>query len=542
MIISRTPLRVSFVGGGSDLRSFYSHESGAVVSTTINKYIYITVNQSYDGYIYVRYSKEEKVNDVNKLEHNLVREALKLTGITSGVDITSSSDVPSKGSGMASSSAYLVGVLNALHAYKGEFVSADQLAKEACQIEIEILKKPIGKQDQYIVAYGGLEYIQFNPDESVIVTPIECSDEVKRTLEGRLLMFFTGITRSSSSVLTRQKKNMENDRKKITVMKKMVVLAQEMREALNRGNLDVFGQMLHKNWMLKKKMAKVISTSQIDSWYETARTHGAVGGKILGAGGGGYLLFYAPPEKHEEITKSLPDLSPVAVRLDNEGSKIIYVSEEGKKLSAKRFINEYLEELIKCLRKLDTDKIVAVIDVLLRAYRENKKVFILGNGGSASTASHMACDFGKGTLQRIYDKREKRLKVISLTDNVALMTAFANDLSYEDIFIQQLRNLVDSGDVVIALSGSGNSPNVVKAVEYAKAFGAVTVGILGFKTGGKLGKLVDHAIIADSNFYGPNEDIQLILDHIITAWISQVKNLQDNEKMTMRTNTAVPFY
>lgn len=541
MIISRTPLRVSFVGGGSDLASFYSKQPGAVVSTTINKYIYITVNKSYDGRIVLRYSKEEKVQHVDELEHNLVREALKLTGITSGVDISSISDVPAEGSGLASSSAYVVGVLNALHAYKGEFVSADQLAREACQIEIEVLKKPIGKQDQYIVAYGGLEHIQFNPDESVEVSPIDCTIEAKKLLEKRLLLFYTGITRSSDTILAKQKKNMEEQTKKIQVMRQMVKLAHDMRKNLQSNDLDSFGKLLHENWLLKKKMEGSISSPQIDEWYATARKHGAIGGKILGAGGGGYLLLYAPTEAHENIIEHLPELKHEELRFDDEGSKIVHISESGKQISGRKFIRQYLDELIRCLNKLDADKMLEAIEMLLAAYRNNKKVFILGNGGSASAASHMACDLSKGTLQRIYDKREKRLKVISLTDNVALISAFANDLSYEDIFIQQLRNLVESGDVVIALSGSGNSPNVVKAVEYAKNCGAKTIGILGFKTGGKLGSMVDCAIIADSNFYGPNEDIQSVLGHIMTAWISQVKHIQDDEHMVKRTNTAVPF-
>lgn len=193
------------------------------------------------------------------------------------------------------------------------------------------------------------------------------------------------------------------------------------------------------------------------------------------------------------------------------------------------FINNYISELKRCLDKLDHKAVGKVIDILMEAYRNNKKVFIMGNGGAASNASHMACDLGKGTLQREYDENEPRFRVISLTDNVAIMTAFANDLSYEDIFLQQLRNLVEKDDVVIALSGSGNSINIIKAVEYAKKCQAKTIGFLGFKTGGKLAKIVDYAIIADSPFYGPSEDIQLILDHIITSWIARIKGKHDRK-------------
>ena len=210
-------------------------------------------------------------------------------------------------------------------------------------------------------------------------------------------------------------------------------------------------------------------------------------------------------------------------------------------LNPKDFIKGYILELTRCLKSLDKTKIELVIDVLVDAYKKDRKVFILGNGGSATTASHMACDLGKGTLQRVYDNAERRLKVMSLTDNVAVMTAYGNDLSFDDIFVQQLRNLVETDDVVIALSGSGNSPNVVKAVEYAKSCGAVTIGILGFKTGGKLGNMVDYSIIVDSDHYGPIEDIQLILNHMIASWIAKVKNIHDGRKELVNENKAVPF-
>lgn len=207
----------------------------------------------------------------------------------------------------------------------------------------------------------------------------------------------------------------------------------------------------------------------------------------------------------------------------------------------KEFIDDYLMELIRCIMALDKEKIVQVIDVLVEAYKNDKKVFILGNGGSASAASHMACDLSKGTLQRIYDTTEKRFRVISLTDNGALITALANDISFEDIFVQQLRNLIEKGDVVIALSGSGNSQNVIKALEYAKESGAKTVGILGFRTGGKAGKIVDYSIIADSDFYGPIEDLQSILNHLIAAWLAKIKKFHDRTVGLESENKAVPF-
>lgn len=327
MIISRTPLRVSFVGGGSDLKSFYNREKGAVVSTAIKKYIYITINKSFDGRIIVRYSKEERVDHVDELEHNLIREALRFVNIHGGIDISSSSDVPSEGSGLGSSSSYLVGVLHALYAFKNQHVSAKQLADDACKIEIEILKKPIGKQDQYIAAHGGFQFIQFNPDDSVYIDPIIFSRETKHALEDKLLLLYTGITRSSEVILAKQKSNITNDPKRRIRMHQMVILAEEMKKSLQNNNLNSFGWLLDQNWRLKRKMANGVTSAKIDQWYKIAKRNGAIGGKLLGAGGGGFLLLYAPKRNQSRIIHALKDLRPIDVEFEPQGSKIIYVGE-----------------------------------------------------------------------------------------------------------------------------------------------------------------------------------------------------------------------
>lgn len=327
MIISRTPLRISFVGGGSDLSSFYKNEPGAIVSTAIKKYIYITVNPSFDDSITVRYSKEERVWNVDELEHNLIREALRLTGVTHGVDISSSADVPSKGSGLGSSSSYVVGVLHALYAFKGQHVSAEKLAQDACRIEIEILKKPIGKQDQYAAAYGGFNYLQFNPDESVYIDPIICQFGTKERLEKNLLLLYTGITRSSDTILAKQSRNMREDSQMQKVMAQMVTIADEMHASLRKNKLSTFGDLLDENWRLKKQMADTISSPKIDGWYAVAKKNGAIGGKLLGAGGGGFLLFYAPQKYHRKIIKTLPMLRPTEISFEPQGSKIIFVGQ-----------------------------------------------------------------------------------------------------------------------------------------------------------------------------------------------------------------------
>ncbi|HEY75256.1 MAG TPA: GHMP kinase [Thermoflexia bacterium] len=329
MIISRTPLRISFVGGGSDLPAFYEREPGAVVSTAINKYIYITVNRKFDNKIRASYSRTEIVDSVEELRHELIREALRMTGIDRAIEITSISDIPSRGTGLGSSSTYTVGLLNALYAHRGRMVGAERLAKEACEIEIERCRKPIGKQDQYIAAYGGLKYIRFYPGGEVEVTPILCAPQTRRELQRRLLMLYTGLTRRADDILAEQSRNCVMDETKRNSLRRMVHLAEQMVEALSRNELDGFGEVLHANWLEKQRLASGITNPDIDRWYEAARAHGAIGGKILGAGGGGFLLLYAPPERHEEICRALPELRAIPFRFEPQGSRIIYVEENG---------------------------------------------------------------------------------------------------------------------------------------------------------------------------------------------------------------------
>lgn len=324
MIISKTPLRISFVGGGTDYSGFYKLSPGAVVSTAIDKYIYITVNKKFDSRIRVSYSKTEIVDKVSEIEHPLVREALKMTNIDGGIEITSVADIPSSGTGLGSSSSFLVGLLNALYAYQGIHASAEKLARQACEIEINRLKEPVGKQDQYIAAYGGLEFMQFNSDESVFVDPIICKEETKKKLRKNLLLLYTGITRQAKTVLKEQnKKTLKSNNKKI--LKKMAELANDLKESLIANNLNAFGSFLHENWLLKKQLASQISNSQIDKWYKIGLKNGAMGGKILGAGGGGFLLFYADPKNQAKIISALKIIKPVSFSFEPQGSKIIYV-------------------------------------------------------------------------------------------------------------------------------------------------------------------------------------------------------------------------
>ncbi len=326
MIISRTPLRISFAGGGSDLEEYYRTGYGAVVSTAIDKYIYITVNQKFDDAIRVSYSKTEIVNRIDEIEHNVIRESLRLAGIEKKIEIVYMADIPlgSAGIGLGSSSGLAVGVLNALYAHKGIFASANRLAKEACQIEIDILKHPIGKQDQYICAYGGMNYIQFNRDGTVFVDPIICKTETKKKFHSCLMLFYTGMMRVSSSILNEQRSKTHTN---LAYLDRMVELAKQTKDLLNNNKIDGIGELLHEGWTLKKKLASGISNNQIDDYYERALNAGAVGGKILGAGAGGFLLLYCEEKNQPAVREALKDLKESPFTFEPQGSKIIYVQD-----------------------------------------------------------------------------------------------------------------------------------------------------------------------------------------------------------------------
>jgi D-glycero-alpha-D-manno-heptose-7-phosphate kinase len=325
VIISRTPLRMSFVGGGSDLPVFYRRFGGAVVSTAINQFVYVTINRKFDDRIRVSYSRTEEAGSVERIRHPLVREALKLLGIKGGVEITSIADIPAKGTGLGSSSSFTVGLLNALHAHAERHAGAEQLAQESSQIEIERCGEPIGKQDQYAAAYGGLNYFQFNPDDSVSVQPIICKRQTLERLESQTLIFYTGITRSASGILKHQQAALVAGRKKQKVMQRMVELAEQLRRDLQQNRADTLGPIIHEGWLLKKSLTPGVSTGAIDGWYTKARKEGAVGGKLLGAGAGGFLMFQAPPDRHEAIARALRGLRRMQMGFEQQGSRIIFV-------------------------------------------------------------------------------------------------------------------------------------------------------------------------------------------------------------------------
>lgn len=323
MIIVRTPLRLSFVGGGSDLQAYYSREQGMVVSSAIDKFVYVIVKERFDDMIYINYSRKECVAAVDAIEHDLVREAMRLTGVDKGIEITTLADIPSEGSGLGSSSSITVGLLHALYTYKNVLVTAEQLAREACAIEIDIAGKPIGRQDQYAAAYGGINQFVFHADDSVERIPLRLDSEMLRKFSSNLLLYYTGITRSADAILTRQRQS-TGDRDKLAVMGGMVALVPRFRAALESGDFNQCGVLLDENWQLKKEMAAGISTGTIEEMYARAKAAGALGGKIAGAGGGGFLALLVPREQQNAVFAAMSGYRELPFILEQSGSKVIF--------------------------------------------------------------------------------------------------------------------------------------------------------------------------------------------------------------------------
>jgi D-glycero-alpha-D-manno-heptose-7-phosphate kinase len=321
LIIVQTPLRVSLFGGGTDFPSFFREEGGCVLTTAIDKYIFVTVKKRFDNLLRVGYTKTEMVESVDEIQHELFRETLRLTGIKRGIEITSMGDIPSAGSGLGSSSTVTVGSLHALYTYLGEIVPAEKLASEACEIEIDILGKPIGIQDQYIAAYGGLRLIEFHTDDSVSIEKVELDVKTKRRLNENLLLFFTGKTRQADSILTEQVNNIQGRR---IILHRMAEMAKIAHSELKSGNPDAIGCLLQEAWELKKQLASGISNGDIDLIYDKARQAGAIGGKITGAGGGGFFLLYCPHDMQDAVRAALDGLQELPFQLEADGSKVIF--------------------------------------------------------------------------------------------------------------------------------------------------------------------------------------------------------------------------
>jgi D-glycero-alpha-D-manno-heptose-7-phosphate kinase len=321
VIITRTPLRISFAGGGTDLASFYrEYGGGAVVSAAIDKYIHVIVNTKFDRSIRVAYSRTENVDRLGELQHGLFREAMRATGVHDQIEIHTIADIPGEGTGLGSSSTLTVGLLNALYAYRGTLKNPGELAADAAQIEIETLGGTLGKQDQYIAAFGGVQHFEFRADDSVRANPIPFSPKERDVLSEHLSLFYTGVTRKAEGILKDQ--DARTTQNKDTLIR-MRAQAEEARRVLLARDWEGLGRLMDEGWALKRSLSAGISTPEIDGWFTAAKGAGAYGGKITGAGGGGFLVVVHPPERSRQIASALSTLQRIPVRITLEGSQIL---------------------------------------------------------------------------------------------------------------------------------------------------------------------------------------------------------------------------
>ncbi len=323
MIITRTPLRIGLAGGGTDLPSYYrAHGGGACVNAAIDRYIHVLVNEKFDRSIRVAYSKTENVESLDQLQHELVREAMRYAGVHDSLEIHTIADIPSEGTGLGSSSALTVGLLNALYAYRGILKDPVELAEAACRIEIDVLHGTLGKQDQYIAALGGVQYLEFEADDSVRSTPLPLSTRDREALGAHLSLFYTGITRNAQGILKQMDGRTEAN---LAALGRMRELAAAARDAIVATDWAELGRLLDEGWALKRGLSSGISTAEIDRQYERAKAAGAWGGKITGAGGGGFLLLVHPPERSGQIADALQPMRRTPVRIAPVGSRILFV-------------------------------------------------------------------------------------------------------------------------------------------------------------------------------------------------------------------------
>lgn len=324
MLITRTPLRISIGGGGTDLPSYYrEHGPALVVSAAINKYVYISINATFVNDYFVKYSQLERAERIDDIKHELVREALRCTGVGPGVEIVSMADIPS-GTGLGSSGTFTVGLLRALYAFKREHITAGALAEEACRIEIDVLNQPVGKQDQYIAAFGGLTCFEFHPDDRVTVSPLAISNATLHDLEQHLLLFFTGYSRSAASILADQKeRSTAGDASMAASLRYTHELGHRIRAALEGGHADHFADLMHEHWEYKRARSAGMSNPDIDRWYELGRREGARGGKLVGAGAGGFLLFYADDPQRLRAAMAAEGLTEVGFFFDHDGASVV---------------------------------------------------------------------------------------------------------------------------------------------------------------------------------------------------------------------------
>ncbi|WP_428564185.1 MAG: SIS domain-containing protein [Solidesulfovibrio sp. DCME] len=518
MIISKAPVRLSFGGGGTDLPAYYERHGGAVLSVTIDKYFYTIIEPTKDGPVEIVSSDYQLHQRIQNMAKANLGDALKIPkavlrryGVTGGVYMALKGDVPT-GSGLGLSGTVTVSIVQAVATFMGENPGKADLASIASEIEIGALRRPIGMQDQYAAAYGGLNFMTFSKD-GVEVTPLGLDPGLVATLERRLLLFHTGASRDSASILAGQKKSTEaSDTGVIAALDGLKGQAYRMRDALAVGDLDGFGRLLDEGWHFKKSLAKNISNPAIDRYYAAAKARGALGGKIAGAGGGGFLLLYCPVDDQEAVIEQMTEMGLERLPFCFEAGGAQLTLDHTGRFSATITPEGYLLGMRAVVSRLDKEQIGRIADIIWDARKQDRQIFIMGNGGSASTASHFCSDLSKTTLT----PGKKGFRVVPLTDNIPLMTAWGNDAGFENIFYGQLLNLLNPHDVVIGISGGGMSPNLLKALELARERGARTVGMAGF-SGGKLKDAVEECFIVPSDNYQFIEDVHMMLVHLIAS-------------------------
>lgn len=518
MLISKAPVRISFGGGGTDLPVYYERHGGAVLSATINKYFYSILTNSNNSMIeiessdYQLHQQFENIHNVHLNDALMIPKAiLKHFDVEDKVHLTLKSDIP-PGSGLGLSGAVTASLVKTVSTYKKKLLSKKEIAELTSHIEIDVLNRPIGMQDQYASVFGGINFITFDKD-SIKVEPLALDSECKNRLEDSLMLFYTGMSRNSATILSNQKKATElEDSTVINSLHKIKDMAYRMRDVVCAGDISKFGKLLHESWEYKKNLSENISNADIDRHYAVALKNGAVGGKITGAGGGGFLLICCDKKHQDNVRASLINegLQEFKFSFENEGVHLVLdqighfkstITPEG-----------YLLGMSTIVKRLDTRQINRITDIIFNAYKNDKQIFVMGNGGSAATSSHFCSDLAKTT--KIEGK--KGFRVIPLTDNIPLMTAWGNDTGYENIFYGQLSNLLNPGDIVIGISGGGNSSNILKAMEFAKTRSAAAIGFSGFK-GGKLKECVDECLIVPSDNYQFIEDVHMIIVHLVTS-------------------------
>lgn len=522
MIIAKSPVRLSFGGGGTDLPAYYEAHGGAVLSVTIDKYFYSVLEEipgtgveisSSDYQLHQRIADLEKANLKDALR--IPKAVLRHFGVKGGVMLSLKSDIP-PGSGLGLSGAVATSLVRCVGAFVGQDLDKGKVGELATHIELTVLGRPIGMQDQYASAHGGLNFLTFDTS-GTRVEPIEVSRSRQQELRRHLMLFHTGSSRDSARILEGQRQaTQERDQSVLEALHQVKRTAYRMREILEGGDIREIGALLHDSWQHKKRFAKSVSNPEIDLYYDTAMRNGALGGKITGAGGGGFLLVFAEPERHKAVSGELTALGLQELAFDFEyGGSQITLDQAGR-FKSTITPEGYLLGMRAVVNRLDKAQIGRMADTLHAAYMADKQVFIMGNGGSAATASHFCSDLAK----TVAVNGRRGFRAIPLTDNIPLMTAWGNDVGFEDIFSGQLRNLLNEGDVVIGISGGGMSPNVIKAMELSRERGAHTIGLTGF-SGGALKDVAEECFIVPSGNYQFIEDVHMMLVHLLTSLIRE---------------------